>query len=248
MRLTSDTKKKLRLMAATELMNALENQDEHLCVTLTLEQRLDMAVDEAYSAFVATKIENLVKRAHLRYPKADLRMLDLSDERNLDQQLIARLGTCGFIERCKNAVLQGFTGVGKTYLACALDKQACRNQLRTCYIRIPDLEEAWQQAKLVPGGEYKFIKKYSSFTLLILDEWLLEKPSKEFQGVLLEIMERRYNEASTIFCTQYQKKDWHARLGGAVHADAIMDRIIHNTIWVNMGEFNMREKTNSLER
>jgi DNA replication protein DnaC len=61
--------------------------------------------------------------------------------------------------------------------------------------------------------------------------------------MLLELMERRYGETPTVFCTQYQQKDWHQRLSSGVHADAIMDRIIHNTVWVETGTYNMREHT-----
>ncbi|MDN0055216.1 ATP-binding protein [Collinsella ihumii] len=63
-----------------------------------------------------------------------------------------------------------------------------------------------------------------------------------FRGFLLELMEARYGTASTVFCTQFRHKDWHARLGGGVHADAIMDRIVHDAAWVNMGEMNMRRE------
>lgn len=62
------------------------------------------------------------------------------------------------------------------------------------------------------------------------------------QNVLLELMELRCGTASTVFCTQFKKKDWHPRLGGGVHADAIMDRIVHNAVWVDMGEANMRQR------
>ena len=76
-----------------------------------------------------------------------------------------------------------------------------------------------------------------------LDEWLLDKPTESMRTMLLELMERRYGETSTVFCTQYSQKDWHQRLGSGVHADAIMDRIIHNTVWVETGTYNMREHT-----
>lgn len=74
------------------------------------------------------------------------------------------------------------------------------------------------------------MRKMANCQLLVLDEWLLE------------VMEGRFKEASAIFCTQFQQKDWHARLGGGIHADAIMDRIVHNASWVEMGEMNMRAK------
>ncbi len=81
--------------------------------------------------------------------------------------------------------------------------------------------------------------------MLVLDEWLLDRPDELFRGFLLELMEARYGARSTVFCTQFRQKDWHARLGGGVHADAIMDRIVHGTAWVEMGELNMRQKLGS---
>ena len=76
----------------------------------------------------------------------------------------------------------------------------------------------------------------------VIDGWLLERPDELFRGMLLELMELRYGTGSTVFCTQFRKKDWHARLGGGVHADAIMDRIVHNATWADMGETNMRQR------
>lgn len=77
----------------------------------------------------------------------------------------------------------------------------------------------------------------------MIDEWLLDSPDDSVRGMLLELLKRRYDSSSTEFCTQYAKKDWHQRLGGGAHADAIMDRIVHNTLWIEAGSTNMRERT-----
>ena len=112
--------------------------------------------------------------------------------------------------------------------------------MRTNYIRCPDFEEAWKDAQERPGGVAKAVRKYGAFQVLVLDEWLLSRPDDGFRRFLLEIFELRYDERSTIFCTQYRQKDWHARLGADVTAEAIMDRIVHKTAWVDLGEMNMR--------
>ncbi|MEE0344689.1 MAG: ATP-binding protein [Eggerthellaceae bacterium] len=155
---------------------------------------------------------------------------------------MTELATCGYAERGQNVVLQGPTGTGKTYHSCVLAKGACRHRIRAHYIRQPDLEETWRISREKTGGERKITREYASFQVLVLDERLLDKPDELFRGFLLELMEARYGINSTIFCTQFRKKDWHARLGGGVHAEAIMDRIIHNTAWVEMEELNMRQK------
>ena len=237
----TETKRKLREMGATPLLEAIESQDEHLVLGMGFEDRLQLVVDEAHSAFNHSKIQGLIRRAGLRYPGADLRRLDLVEERELNRNVITQLATCSFIQRQQNVVFQGFTGSGKSYLGCALAKQACQHRIRAHYIRMPDLEEAWALAKDKPHGQTKFLRKYAAFTLLVIDEWLLDHPDEGMRSMLLELLERRYDTASTVFCTQYAKKDWHQRLGSGVHADAIMDRIVHNTIWVDTGTHNMRE-------
>ena len=77
--------------------------------------------------------------------------------------------------------------------------------------------------------------------MLILDEWLLNDMTEIEQHFIFELIERRYDCTSTIFCTQYKREDWHSRLGGGIHADAIMDRIVHTAVWVYSGDINMRE-------
>jgi DNA replication protein DnaC len=106
---------------------------------------------------------------------------------------------------------------------------------------MPDLSAQRDEATIQAGGVGKLLKKYASHDLIILDEWLLDKPNAEERRFLFELLERRLGHGSIIFCTQYKKEDWHTRLGGGVHADAIMDRVIHNAIWVETGQMNMRE-------
>jgi len=241
--LNGETKRKLREMNAGELLEAIDTQDETLSINLTLEERVRLVVDDAYSTFMHSKVAGLIRRASLRYSNADLRRIDLLNERGLTRQLLTQLGTCSFVTRQQNVVFQGFTGSGRSYLGCAIAKRACEHRIRTHYVRMPDLEEAWIAAQDTPGGAGKFLRKYAAFTLLVINEWLLDRPTESMRGMLLELMERSYGETSTVFCTQYQQKGWHQRLGVGVHADAIMDRIIHNTVWVETGNYNMREHT-----
>lgn len=236
-----ETKRKLREMGAQPLLDAIEAQDDVHVLGMGFADRLQLVVDDAHQAFNHSKVEGLIRRAGLRYPGADLRRVDLIEERGLDRAVIAQLATCSFIECQQNVVFQGFTGSGKSYLGCALAKQACQHRIRAHYIRMPDLEEAWAVAKDKPHGQTKFLNKYAAFSLLVIDEWLLDHPDDGMRSMLLELLERRYDTGSTVFCTQYAKKDWHQRLGSGVHADAIMDRIVHNTIWIDTGTHNMRE-------
>ena len=201
-----------------------------------------MAADEVHSAFVTSKVRNLTRRANPRCPEADVRSVDFSGERGLDRLPITGLATRGFVERGQSVVLQGPTGTGETHLACAIAEAARRRRMRACYMRRPDLEGLWREARERPGGERKTARKHAVFQALALDERLLDGPDELFRGFLLELMEARYGTASTVFCTQFRQKDRHAGLGGGVRADAIMDRIVHGTAWVSTGEMNMRRK------
>lgn len=114
--------------------------------------------------------------------------------------------------------------------------------MRARHIGCPDLEGHWREARGRPGGERKLTRKYAAFQVLAPGGWLLDRPDELFRGFLPGLMGARHGAASTVFCTQFRQKDWHARLGGGVHADAIMDRIVHGAAWVGMGEMNMRRK------
>ena len=138
-----ETKPKMREMNATEMIQAIEAQDETMSMALSFDERVRLIVDEAHSTFTTSKVGGPISRAKLRYPNADLRQVDLVEERGLNRNTLTAIGSCGFIEQNQNVVFQGFTGSGKSYLGCALPKQACRNRIRTHYVRMPDLEEEW---------------------------------------------------------------------------------------------------------
>lgn len=152
-----ETKRKLREMGAAALLEAFEAEDGNLVLGMGFEERLRLIVDEAHSTLKHGKIEGLIRRAGLRYPAADLRRLDLVEERGLNAGVIAALGTCGFIERHQNVVFQGFTGSGKSYLGCALAKQACQHRFRAHYIcqqnlpPVPDMAIKWY-----PMRDYRY--------------------------------------------------------------------------------------------
>lgn len=199
----TETRRKLRDMAAGPLLA----QDDTLTLGMSFEQRIQLAVDEAHSAFTHAKVEGLIRRAQLRYPNADLRRLDMLEERGLNRDVIAQLATCSFIDRQHNVVFQGFTGSGKSYLGSALAKQACTMRIRAHYVRMPDLEEAWIQAADKPQGQVKLLKKYASFTLLVIDEWLLDSPNESMRSMLLELLERRYDNSSYVsHCFAFPEK------------------------------------------
>lgn len=108
---------------------------------------------------------------------------------------------------------------------------------------MPDLLMEYDELSIIQNGKQNILKKYSGYDLLILDEWLFDDFTESSIQFIFELIERRYDNTATIFCTQYPKKDWHSRLGGGIHADSIMDRIVHNAAWIFAGAKNMRELT-----
>ena len=172
----SETKRKLREMNAAELLDAFERLDERTVMPLNHAEVVGLAVDNAYGGYTDAKIQRLVKRAGLRYPQADLRTIDLAEERGLDRGVLAGLDAGNYLGQRLNVAFQGATGSGKSFLLCALVKSACRGRYRARYIRMPDLAEQVAAAALKPGGPAKLVRKYSTYTLLAIDEWLVDKP------------------------------------------------------------------------
>lgn len=239
--INDETKRKLREMNLEEVIGFIEHQESNVSYTqLNFDERMQFLVDYLYQEKYNGRVQRLITLSKLRLPKAEINDIHYI-QRGIDRQAIQELATCQYIDSRGNIIFQGFTGSGKTYLACALGKQACKRHFRTKYIRVPDLLMEYDEASQFKHGIGKILKKYSSYNLLILDEWLLEDISEAEQHFIFELIERRHDSASTIFCTQYRKDDWHSRLGGGVHADSIMDRIVHNAVWLDTGTMNMRE-------
>lgn len=239
--LNEETRRKLRELNLSEMIDAIDIQSQDVGYsTLSFDDRMKLAVDYVYQKKYNTKVQRLIKMANFRLTNAAFNDIYYID-RGLDRQKLMVLSNCQFIDTSTSVIFHGFSGSGKSYLACALGRQACLQGIRTRYIRTPDLFMLRDEASLTQQGIPKLLKKFSSYKLLILDEWLLDDLSDEEQHFLLELIERRHDCSSTIFCTQYKKEDWHSRLGGGVHTDAMMDRIVHNAVWIYSGNKNMRE-------
>ena len=241
--LEPETKRKLRELRVPAMIEAVERLDSDASIAgLAFDERLRVIVDYAYQEMENAHVARLLRNAHLRLPQADVANIDY-DGRPLDRVLITELATCQFVATATDVIAEGFTGTGKSHLACALGKQACKHGIRTLYVRMPDML-AYRAEKMSAGWpEKKVLNKYAAYKVLILDEFLIDKPTTDQMHFLLELTERRYDNASTIFCSQYPVDEWHRRMGGGAHAESVMDRIVHNAVRIQMGDVNMRQRT-----
>ena len=240
--LDPETKRKIRELRIPGMIEAVEMLDaDPAFASLSFDERLRTIIDYSHQEMENAQVARLLRNAHLRLPQADVTGVDY-DGRPLSRALITELATTQFVARATDVIIEGFTGTGKSFLACALGKQACRHGLRTLYVRMPDML-AYRAEKMAAGWpEKKVLNKYAAYKVLIPDEHLIDKPTTEQMHFLLELTERRYDSSSTIFCSQYPVDEWHRRMGGGAHAESIMDRIVHNAIRIQMGDVNVRER------
>lgn len=243
--MNTETKRKLNAMNMQDFSSAIEAQEANpsFYLPMSFDERFNAIVDDVFQRRHNEKIQRRIKTAKLRYPAASLAEIDFAS-RHLDRGLINQLATMNFIDTSTNIIIQGFTGSGKTYLSCVLAKEACKKDIRTFTIRLPELIQKRSDEKIL-HRENKFLNKLASFDLLVIDEWLIFSLSDDDIKFLYELFEMRYGRASTIFVGQYPVKDWHSRLGGGAHADSILDRIVHNSVTIDSGNTNMRELIDS---
>ena len=145
-----------------------------------------------------------------------------------------------------NVIIMGATGVGKTYLACALGIAASRNFFHVKYARLPDLFSDLAVAR--SDGTYrKVLKQYTQAKLLILDEWLLFQLQETEARDLLEIIEARHNQGSIIFCSRFDIDGWYNKIGEPILAEAVCDRIVHNSYSFVISGDSMRKRNGIAE-
>ena len=243
--LTVPTLEKLRQLRLHGMARAFEEQlasseyDE-----LTFEERFGIIVDRERTEQENRRLQFRLKTAKLRH-QACIEDIDYRHPRGLDKSLMTSLYTCQWIKDHLNILITGPTGVGKSFIACALGHRACLLGYKVLYLRAPRL---FQDLTLARGdGRYnKLMNSISKTHLIVIDDWGLASLTDHEQRDLLEILEDRYNIHSTIIAGQVPVDHWHELMENPTVSDAILDRLIHNAYKINLKGDSMRKTKSQL--
>ncbi|WP_432209940.1 IS21-like element ISSpu5 family helper ATPase IstB [Marinobacter alkaliphilus] len=232
---------KLHALKLTGMAAALADQSATPDITdLSFEERLGLLVDREMTERDNRRMTSRLRRAKLRH-NAILEDLDYRYSRGLDKGLVQSLAGCQWVKEHLNVLITGPTGVGKTWLACALVHKACREGYTAQYVRLTRLLRELTIAK--GDGQYsKLLTNLAKVDVLILDDWGLMKLSAENRRDLLEVLEDRHGRRSTIATSQLPIEEWHGVIGDATLADAILDRLVHNAYKINLRGESMRKQ------
>jgi DNA replication protein DnaC len=245
--LIEQTMEKLYAMKLNGLADCLKEQLQQPDINeLTFEERFSLMVDRQWTWKEDRRMKRLLQNAGLKI-NACIEDIDYKTPRGLSKSVILSLSNCDWIRSAQNIILTGPTGVGKTYLGCALVNRACRMGFASLYIRLPRL---FQDLAIARGdGSYpKIMKKLSKAKVLIIDDLGLAPMTAPERRDLLEVIEDRHTTASTIVATQIPVELWHENIRDPTIADAILDRLVHNAHKINLKGESMRKLHSDLTK
>ncbi len=245
--LNSPTHDKLASLRLHEMAHAWQEQQritDH--DALTFDERFGLLVDAQWLARENRRLQRSLKEARLRLTQASLEAIEHRPQRPLDKALLRQLATGRWIAEHHNVAITGFTGTGKTFIACALAHQACRTGHRVLYRRVPRLFEELALAH-ADGSYTRLLARFARADVLVLDDWGLAPLSDSDRRDLLEIVEDRYGLRSTILTSQLPTEHWHDHLGEATVADAICDRLLHNAHRIKLAGPSWRKEEAQLD-
>jgi len=243
--LTHPTLDKLQALKLTGMYQALMEQMNMPDIdALRFEERLGLLVDREATERDQRRLKTRLQRAKLRL-SACIEDIDYRHPRGLDQSLMTKLATCQWVYDRHNVLITGPTGIGKTWLACALGHHACRQGLSALYLRLPRFLQELSIAK--GDGRYvRLMKALAKTDLLILDDWGLSALNDDNRRDLLELLEDRYDTRATIVTSQFPVEHWHDAIGDPTLADAILDRLVHNAYKLLLKGESMRKRKAAL--
>ena len=231
----------LKELKLSGMANALATQHEQpgTYEGLPFLERFDLLADQEAQERERRKQQRLIKAAKLKL-NANARDIDYEHPRGLKQSVMASLLQCNWLNKAQNILLTGPCGTGKTWLACALGHTACMKGYRVKYYRISRLMLELSQSK-ADGSYTKVLRAIDRIDLLILDDWGLEALNAAQRNDLMEIMDDRHGNASTLVASQLPTNEWYQSIGDNTLADAILDRLMHNSHRINLKGESMRK-------
>lgn len=194
---------------------------------LSFEDRLTLMVDHEEAVRTNRALTRRLEVARLRYPAAAIEDVDFRHRRGLQRSSFLALARCEWVRSGYNLLLTGTTGLGKTWLACALGQRACREGYSVRYLRVPRLFEMMKAAR-GDGTGPQLVERLGKVQLLILDDFALYPMDAEQRRDLMEVVEERAQRRSTLVTSQVKVKAWHDAFGDPTLADAVLDRLVRN--------------------
>lgn len=238
--ITLDQLQRLKLKGMEQAYQALISMPLH--DQLSLHQAVARLAESELQYRSHQKTQMYLRLSKLRY-NAVIEQIHCSPQRNLTSETLAMLAECSFIDRAENILITGATGCGKSYLACALGRQACSLGYKVLYLGMARLLEKISQAKL-DGTYINMLNHLEKIQLIILDDFGLHPIDTNLRLALLQILEDRYGKKSIIITSQLPVNTWHQYIGEPTLADAIMDRMTANASKLELkGESLRRTKS-----
>jgi DNA replication protein DnaC len=226
--MTTQTLCALRQLKLSAMASALQSQLEQVGTyeALAFDERLTLLLEQELLSREQRKQARLIRQARFKL-SATVADIDYQHPRNVKQAQIARLAQSDWIHRAQNLLITGPCGSGKTYLACALGHNACQQGYSVRYFRLSRLLLALTQAR-ADGSYHKLLTLLAKTQLLAIDDWGLEPLKPVHRNDLLEIMDDRHGQTSTLVISQLPTDQWYNSIGDNTLADAILDRLMHN--------------------
>jgi DNA replication protein DnaC len=237
--LNQQTLEKLTWMKLSTLSAEYRRQQDDLQMAqLSFDERFGLLVDSEFTARQNKHLGNLIAKAGMRQ-NACLEDLDYSVSRGLARDLVIQLSSCGWIREGHNLLITGAAGTGKSFLACAFGNCACRQRLKVQYYRVNRLLTDLAIAR-GDGSYNKLMKNLKKAQLLILDDWGLAPLDATAGRDLLEVIEDRCQERSTMIVSQLPVAQWHPLFADVTVGDAVLDRLVHDAIRIPLACESMR--------
>jgi DNA replication protein DnaC len=222
---TLDTLNRLKLHGMALALS--EQTTSGAAQALAFEERLALLLDREELERENRRLKRLLKLAQLKIRTATIEDLDYRSRHGLDRSQIASLAACDWIRAHQNVLIHGATGSGKSYLACALAHQACRQGLSALYTRAPRLFEELNLCH-ADGSFRKRLAAIAKVNILIIDDFAIAPIGPRERSDLLELLDDRVGTRASIVTSQLPVTDWHDYIGDPTIADAILDRLVHS--------------------